>query len=98
MFATCQNNRHLIQMQPTDPEAAAIIFESLSFLHQALQSYEFTETELIDAMRIANAALYGFISIEQSGLMTLERSTDASYEVMLDVLIIAFQHIRQPQE
>ena len=86
------------QMQPTDPEAAAIIFESLSFLHRALQSYEFTETELIDAMRIANAALYGFISIEQSGLMTLKRSTDASYEVMLDVLIVAFQHIRQSQE
>lgn len=83
------------QLQPTDPETAPIIQEALSFLKRALQSYEFTETELIDAMRIANAAVYGFISVEQSGLMTLERSTDASYEVMLDVLIVAFQHIRQ---
>jgi len=82
------------QLQPTDPETAPIIQEALGFLKRALQSYEFTETELIDAMRIANAAVYGFISVEQSGLMTLERSTDASYEVMLDVLIVALQHIR----
>jgi hypothetical protein len=42
-----------------------------------------------------NAAIYGFILREQSELMTLNRSADASYEVMLDALLIAIEYIRQ---
>ena len=82
------------QLQPTDPETAPLIQETLDFFKRVLQSYNLTETKLIDAMRLVNAAIYGFITVEQAGLMTLERSTDASYEVMLDALIVAIQHIR----
>ena len=82
------------QLQPTDPETAPLIQETLDFFKRVLQSYNLTETKLIDAMRLVNAAIYGFIAVEQAGLMTLERSTDASYEVMLDALIVAIQHIR----
>jgi hypothetical protein len=46
-------------------------------------------------MRMMNAAIYGFILREQSELMTLKRSADASYEVMLDALLIAIDYIRQ---
>ncbi|MBV8882737.1 MAG: hypothetical protein JO235_01870 [Chroococcidiopsidaceae cyanobacterium CP_BM_RX_35] len=46
-------------------------------------------------MRIVNAAITGFIAIEQAGLMTLERSTDTSYQVMLDPLVVAIQYIQQ---
>jgi len=81
------------QLQPTEPDAAAIIQESLGFLKRSLQLYELNENQLIDVMRMVNAAVYGFISQEQAGLMTLERSTDASYEVMLDALIVAIKHI-----
>lgn len=45
-------------------------------------------------MRMLNAAIYGFIAVEQAGLMTLERSTDRSYDVMLDALIVAIKDIR----
>jgi len=83
-----------VQLQPSDPEAAAIIQKLLNFLRQALNAYTLTEAQLIDVMRMVNAAIYGFIAIEQAGLMTLERSPDQSYDVMLDALIAVTEHIR----
>jgi AcrR family transcriptional regulator len=83
-----------VQLQPSDPESAAIIQQILKFLHQALNAYDLTDTQLIDAMRMLNAAIYGFIAVEQAGLMTLKRSTDQSYDVMLEALIVAIEHIR----
>ncbi len=83
-----------VQLQPSQPEAAAMIQQCLTFLRQALNAYNLTNTQLIDVMRMLNAAIYGFIAVEQAGLMTLERSTDQSYDVMLDALIAAIIHIR----
>ncbi len=83
-----------VQLQPSDSESAAIIQQVLKFLHQALNAYDLTDTQLIDVMRMLNASIYGFIAVEQAGLMTLERSTDQSYDVMLDALIVAIEHIR----
>ncbi|MCU0569559.1 MAG: TetR/AcrR family transcriptional regulator [Oculatellaceae cyanobacterium Prado106] len=82
------------QMRPTDPEEAEIIQASLHFFQAALQLYDLSETALIDVMRLVNAALYGFIIKEQSDLMTLDRSTDASFEVMLEALLVAIDYIR----
>jgi AcrR family transcriptional regulator len=82
------------QLQPSDPEAAIVIQKSLVFLKKSLHLYELNENQLIDVMRMVNAAITGFISIEQAGLMTLGRSTDESYEVMLDALLVAIEHIR----
>lgn len=50
---------------------------------------------LIDVMRMVNAAIYGFIMREQAELMTIARSTDESYEVMLDALLVAIAHIQR---
>ena len=83
-----------VQLQPSQPEAAAMIQQCLTFLRQALNAYNLTNAQLIDVMRMLNAAIYGFIAVEQAGLMTLERSTDQSYNVMLDALIAAIVHIR----
>jgi AcrR family transcriptional regulator len=83
------------QMRPTDPEEAEIIQNSLQFFQNSLQLYKLSEDALIDAMRMVNAAIYGFITREQQELMTLNRSTDQSYEVMLDALIVAIEYIRQ---
>lgn len=83
-----------VQLSPTDPEASPIIQEALSFFRTGLESYEFTENQLIDVMRMVNAAVSGFIAVEQAGLLTLNRSTDASFEVMLDALFAAIEHIR----
>ncbi len=82
------------QLHPSDPEAAAIIQESLSLFKQSLQLYELNDNQLIDTMRMVNAAVYGFITLEQAGLMTLGRSIDTSYDVMLSALIVAIEHTR----
>ena len=66
-----------VQLQPSDPEAAVIIQQLLNFLRQTLNPYDLTDTQLIDVMRMLNAAIYGFIAVDQAGLMTLERSTSA---------------------
>jgi AcrR family transcriptional regulator len=84
-----------VQLQPGDTEAGATIQQLLHFLRQALNAYDLSEPQLIDVMRMVNAAIYGFISLEQSGLMTLARSTDKSYEVMLEGLIGAIERIRE---
>ena len=83
------------QMRPTDPEEAKIIQTSLHFFQRSLQLYDLSDAALIDAMRMVNATIYGFISREQQELMTLSRSPDQSYEVMLDALIVAIEHIQQ---
>ncbi|MDJ0746062.1 MAG: TetR/AcrR family transcriptional regulator [Xenococcaceae cyanobacterium MO_167.B27] len=82
------------QLQPDDPESALVIQESQTFFKCLLHSQDLSETKLIDMMRMVNAAIVGFITLEQSGLLTLPRSTDDSFEVMLDALFVAIQHIR----
>lgn len=98
-FARSYPNRYRVmtqfQLNLQDPETSPLIQEVFRFLKRVLQSYNLSETKLIDAMRMINAAITGFIAIEQAGLMTLERSTDASYEVMMDALVVAIQHIQQ---
>lgn len=83
------------QMRPTDREEAEIIQNSLHFFQRSLQLYELSDDALIDVMRMVNAAIYGFITRELSELMTLNRSTDASYKVMLDALLVAIAYIQQ---
>jgi AcrR family transcriptional regulator len=86
------------QMRPTDSEEAEIIQNALQFFQRSLQLYELSNDALIDVMRMVNAAIYGFITRERLELMTLSRSTDRSYEVMLDALIVAIEHIRQSDQ
>ena len=83
------------QMRPTDPEEAEIIKESLQFFKASLQLYELKDDALIDCMRMVNAVIYGFIMREQLDLMTLDRSPDESYSVMLEALLVAIEHIRK---
>ncbi len=58
------------QLQPSDADAGAVIQETLSFFKSSLQLYELNDNQLIDVMRMVNAAISGFIFAEQSGLMT----------------------------
>ena len=85
-------------MRPTDSEEAVSILRSLRFFQQALQLDGLSEAVLIDCMRMVNAAIYGFLNREQMELMTLSRSSDASYEVMLDALLVAIAHIKKTAE
>jgi AcrR family transcriptional regulator len=98
-FAKLYPARYAVMMQyqlrPTDAEEVEIIKASLRMFQQALHLYELSEESLIDVMRMMNAAIYGFILREQSELMTLNRSPDASYEVMIDALLMAIDYVRQ---
>ena len=80
------------QLQPDDPESASVIKETQSYFKVLLNSQ--STDKLIDIVRMVNAAIIGFIALEQSGLLTLSRSTDDSFEVMLDALYVAIEHIR----
>ena len=81
------------RMKPTDSEEAAIIQRSLQPFRVCLSAEDYAESTLIDIMRMVNAAIYGFIMREQMDLMTLKRSTDESYDVMLKLLLVAIQHV-----
>jgi AcrR family transcriptional regulator len=83
-----------VQLQPDEPESARVVHRSLGFLRQALCAYDLEDTQLIDVMRMLNAAIYGFITLEQAGLMTLERSTDESYDAMLEALMAAIGYLQ----
>lgn len=97
-FAKLYRARYKVMMQyqlyPQDKDGGVVIQEAMSWFREGIQGYDLTENQLIDAMRMVNAAVYGFISVEQAGMMTFERSTDESYEIMLDALIVAIEHIR----
>ena len=82
------------QLQPGDPESASVIKESQSMFSALLNSQDLSTDKLIDIMRMINSAILGFINLEQSGLLTLPRSTDDSFEVMLDALIEAIKYIK----
>lgn len=82
------------QLQPDDLESAAIIQESQDLFKALLDSQNLSKTKLIDIMRMVNAAIVGFIALEGSGLLTLPRSVDDSFEVMLDALFVAIEHIK----
>jgi AcrR family transcriptional regulator len=82
-------------LQPTEPDFAPIVQSIVTFYRRVLQPYKLSESETIHAMRMLNAAFYGFVATEQAGLLTLELSTDESYEVMINTLIQAIQYIRE---
>ncbi|MBD2463635.1 TetR/AcrR family transcriptional regulator [Oscillatoria sp. FACHB-1407] len=82
------------QMRPTDPEEAEVMQDALKLFQTSLHLQGLNHDALIDVMRMVNAAIYGFIMREQAELMTIDRSTDESYEVMLDALLVAIAHIQ----
>lgn len=83
------------QMRPTDLEEAEVMQDALQFFQTSLHLQGLKHDALIDVMRMVNAAIYGFVMREQAELMTIDRSTDESYEVMLDALLVAIAHIKQ---
>ncbi|WP_346294274.1 TetR/AcrR family transcriptional regulator [Sphaerothrix gracilis] len=84
-----------LPLQPTEPDCAPIVQRIVMFYQQVLEPYRFTKTETIHAMRMLNAAFYGFVATEQAGLLTLEPSTEESYDVIINALLHAIEYIRQ---
>ncbi len=97
-FAQQHPARYLVMtgfiLDPKDHEAAAIIQETQQFIAQALQLHGLSDTKLIDAMRMINATINGFIGLELGANLTLGRASSDSFEVMLEALMVAVEHIR----
>ena len=85
-------------LQPNESDSAPIVRRILAFYQRVLYPYQLNETETIHAMRMLNAAFYGFVATEQAGLLTLEPSTETSFNVMIDALIHAIQYIREESD
>ena len=83
------------KLELDDPESVLLIQESQNFFKAFLNSYDLSQTQLIDIMRMVNATFVGFIALEESGLLTLPRSTDDSFEVMLEALFVGVEYIRK---
>ncbi len=83
-----------MQLHPTDSDCNPILKSILGFYEKVLKPYNFTIIERTHAMRMLNSAFYGFVAVEKAGLMTLEVSTEASYDVIIKALIKAIQYIR----
>jgi AcrR family transcriptional regulator len=100
-FAKTYPARYAVMMQyqlrPTDPAELAIIQQSLGLFQRSLQLAQLSQDALVDAMRMVNAAVYGFIVRERSELMTIDRDPDTSYEVMLAALLVAIDYIQAQQ-
>ncbi|MBE9047958.1 TetR/AcrR family transcriptional regulator [Pleurocapsales cyanobacterium LEGE 10410] len=96
-FARSHSGLYQVMMQfkleLDDPESALVIQESQSFFQVFLNSQNLSQTQLIDIMRLVNATFVGFIALEESGLLTLPRSTDDSFEMMLEALLVAVEHL-----
>lgn len=83
------------QLRLDDSESVLVIQESQNLFKAFLDSQNLSQTQLIDIMRMVNAVFVGFIALEESGLLTLPRSTDDSFEVILEALFVAIEHIRK---
>ena len=96
-FARSHSGLYRVMMQfkleLDNPESVSVIQESQNFFKAFLNSYDLSQTQLIDIMRMVNATFVGFIALEESGLLTLPRSTDDSFEVMLEALLVAVEHL-----
>jgi AcrR family transcriptional regulator len=82
------------QLRPTDSDEAETIRNALYLFQHSLQLEGLNSDAVVDVMRMVNAAIYGFIMREQFDLMTLDRSTDDSFEAMLEALLVAIEHFR----
>lgn len=86
-----------LPLHPTDPDCAPIVQRILAFYQRVLRPYNFTERETIHALRLLNAAFYGFVATEQAGLLTLEPSSEESYDILINTLSKAIRYIREEE-
>lgn len=85
------------KLELDDPESVLVIQKSQNLFKEFLNSYDLSQTQLIDIMRMVNATFVGFIALEESGLLTLPRSTDDSFDVILEALFLGVESIMKEQ-
>jgi AcrR family transcriptional regulator len=75
---------------PDDTEHVAVSQDAAAVLFAALEGYDITGEDAIDASRSLRVAMHGFVSLEAAGGFGLPRSVDATYARLIGSLDIAF--------
>jgi AcrR family transcriptional regulator len=69
-------------------EAAGRLLEMIAAI---LRGWRLEGEQAIDAIRVIRSALHGFVTLERAGGFAMERDTDASFERLLDTLVVGLQ-------
>lgn len=75
---------------PDDDEHVAVSVDAAAVLFAALDGYDITGDDAIDAIRSLRAAMHGFVSLEAAGGFGLPQSVDATYARLIGALDTAF--------
>ncbi|WP_163541117.1 TetR/AcrR family transcriptional regulator [Occultella kanbiaonis] len=75
---------------PDEPADAPIVDaggEAVAVLTGALRGYDFPPERAIDAVRVFRSAIHGFVLLELEGGFGLPRDLDASFDVLVTMLV-----------
>lgn len=72
---------------PGDADAIAAASEAVDVVMSTLAGYRLDDDRLIDAVRGLRASIHGFVSLEVAGGFGMPRSTDTSFDALIDSLV-----------
>lgn len=75
---------------PADAQAIAAAEAAVAVVSGALAAFELKDDALVDAVRGLRAAIHGFVSLEAAGGFGMPRSTDASFDALVDSLVRSY--------
>lgn len=70
-----------------DPDAVAAASEAVDVVAGALAGFRLDADRLVDAVRGLRACIHGFVSLEAAGGFGMPRSTDESFDALIDTLL-----------
>ena len=88
-FARAHPGRHAASVRapaPGDEEHEAAAVAAVGLVAAVLKGYRIEGDDMIDAVRMLRAALYGFVSLKTMGGFGLPQSVDATFERFVDSL------------
>lgn len=72
---------------PDDVDAVAAAGEAVDVVASALAGFRLDADHLVDAVRGLRACIHGFVSLEAAGGFGMPRSTDSSFDALIDALL-----------
>ena len=96
-YAHCHPGRYASTVHapgPNDHELAAAAARALEVLVAALGAWGLRGDEVLHRVRVARAALHGFITLEAQGGFGLALDLDESFELVLETLVAGLEHPR----
>lgn len=86
----------IVAPAPGDERHNAASDRLLQIMFAILDGFNFTGTEVIDAIRSFRAIAHGFVSLEAAGGFGIPQSVDASFDRLLSMYIAGLERWRSP--